>query len=517
MEHVEFVTEIVTKNDWFCSIDLSDAYFSIPVAKSDWKYLKFYWDGKLYSYTVLVFGLSVAPRLFTKICKPVLAHIRGKLGVRCSLYIDDMILMHSNRDTLVKQVSDICNVLSNLGFTINKDKSSFNPTRQIKHLGMCIDSEKLTLSIPFDKGSSLVNKCQEVLSKANCISIRKVASLIGSIVACSTATRWGKLYYRKLENENITNLRIHKGNFDSLISLSKTALDNIRWWLSEEKYIPASFANHSFDFEIFSDASLQGWGGHSGKVKSGGRWNPEEATNHINWLELKASWLCLLSFASHTNNVHISMKLDNTCAITYINAQGGVIKSLDKLANELWLWCKQRNIWLTASHIPGSQNTVADKKSRVFHNNTEWSLSDDIFSSIIDKWGVPDIDLFASRLNFKVKPYISWEADPHSFGVDAFSINWNSFKLCYAFPPFKLIGKVLSKLKSDKAEMLLIAPDWSTQHWYPIIKDLMLHPGNECLKLPTSRYSLFLPFSPNTPHPIWRNLNLVCYRLSTKR
>jgi hypothetical protein len=54
------------------SIDLKDAYYSIPVAAEDQKYLKFIWREKLYVFTSLPMGLTSSPRIFTKVLKPVL-------------------------------------------------------------------------------------------------------------------------------------------------------------------------------------------------------------------------------------------------------------------------------------------------------------------------------------------------------------------------------------------------------------------------------------------------------------
>ena len=52
------------------------------------------------------------------------------------------------------------------------------------------------------------------------------------------------------------------------------------------------------------------------------------------------------------------------------------------------------------SHIPGKLNTEADRASRESHNsNTEWSLDPTIFDELKFKWGDPEIDMFASRLN----------------------------------------------------------------------------------------------------------------------
>ena len=68
------------------SVDLSDAYYSVNVTNNDRKYLRFLWRGKLYQYTCLPNGLSSAPRLFTKLLKPVYALLRSQRSCFSSIY-----------------------------------------------------------------------------------------------------------------------------------------------------------------------------------------------------------------------------------------------------------------------------------------------------------------------------------------------------------------------------------------------------------------------------------------------
>ena len=56
-------------------LDMRDAYHSIPIDKQSRCYLQFIFEGKFYQFKVLVFGLSTAPRIFTKVMKPVVASI----------------------------------------------------------------------------------------------------------------------------------------------------------------------------------------------------------------------------------------------------------------------------------------------------------------------------------------------------------------------------------------------------------------------------------------------------------
>ena len=84
---------------------------------------------------------------------------------------------------------------------------------------------------------------------------------------------------------------------------------------------------------------------------------------------------------------------------------------------------------------------------------------------LCNKLGRPSIDLFASRLNAQVEQFVSWRPDPDAVAVDAFSLDWAKFEF-YAFPPFCLKTRCLQKVNFDRAEGILIVPDWPTQAWY---------------------------------------------------
>jgi len=112
----------------------------------------------------------------------------------------------------------------------------------------------------------------------------------------------------------------------------------------------------------------------------------------------------------------VLLKLDNSTAVAYVNHQGGIhSKSCNILAKSIWAFAVERNIWLSAAHVPGVKNTVADKCSRVFYDNKEWSLNEKVFAKLCEQFGNPKIDLFASRLNAKCSNYVSYRSDPGLF------------------------------------------------------------------------------------------------------
>ncbi|CAG2243320.1 unnamed protein product [Mytilus edulis] len=100
----------------------------------------------------------------------------------------------------------------------------------------------------------------------------------------------------------------------------------------------------------------------------------------------------------------------------------GGTKSIDcnTISRQIWLFCKDNDIWLTCTHIAGKEN-LADKKSREFDDKLEWKLERSVFDQLCTLWQRPDIDLFASRLNFQLENYCSWKPDPLSAFIDAFT------------------------------------------------------------------------------------------------
>ena len=76
MEHIMTILPLIKQGMFMTSLDLKDAYFSLPIAKRYKKYLRFIWKGQLYEYQCLCFGLSLAPFYFMKVMKPIFSQLR---------------------------------------------------------------------------------------------------------------------------------------------------------------------------------------------------------------------------------------------------------------------------------------------------------------------------------------------------------------------------------------------------------------------------------------------------------
>lgn len=115
LQNWKTVIRLLFPNDFLASIDLEDAYFLIPVHQDDRKFLRFRFQGQLFQFRVLPFGLASAPYIFTKILKPVIYSLR-KEGLFSVIYLDDFLLIAPTYNQCLKNISITMKLLSSLGF-----------------------------------------------------------------------------------------------------------------------------------------------------------------------------------------------------------------------------------------------------------------------------------------------------------------------------------------------------------------------------------------------------------------
>ena len=103
MENIQMALNLISPGDFMVSLDLKDAYFNIPIFSLHRKYLRFIWKSQRYEFTCLPFGYSLAPRVFTKVFKPIISHLRLH-GLRIIIFLDDILLVASSKQECLDQL-----------------------------------------------------------------------------------------------------------------------------------------------------------------------------------------------------------------------------------------------------------------------------------------------------------------------------------------------------------------------------------------------------------------------------
>ena len=180
METLKSALQMISKGSltffcYFAKIDLKDAFYSISINDNDRKYLKFEWQGKVYTFTCLPNGLSTASRIFTKVLKPVFAALR-KIGHSNVAYIDDSLLQSDTYNQCLVNIKDTMNLVDSVGLTVHPEKSVITPSQCIEFVGFLLNSNDMTVRLAPRKVNNLIKLASEILD-AKAISIRTFAEL----------------------------------------------------------------------------------------------------------------------------------------------------------------------------------------------------------------------------------------------------------------------------------------------------------------------------------------------------
>ena len=266
------------------------------------------------------------------------------------------------------------------------------------------------------------------------------------------------------------------------------------------------------DTKLFCGASDFAWRGVFETKPTGSTRSEAEKGYRINGKELLAIFYTLKSFKYDFQGKHMKFFSDKATAVAMIN-QTGTCKNraLNKRAQSIWDFRQQFHIWTTASQIPGKENFEVDFESRREYEDAEWMVNPKIFNKAQKFLSFkPQIDCFATRINTQLSEYFSRRPDAEAKSVDAFTVNWRPY-LCYLFPPFSLLPRVLQKIQVEEVQALIVAPYWPTQLWLSQISNLV--PQESLIHKPAPT-NLILPQDSKTKHPLAGKLSLMVVVLS---
>ena len=521
VEHIHFKLEglkealyLLRKDYYCCSLDFKDAFYSISLHESITGYFSFMLGEKIYEMQALPMGYRDSCRILTKLTKPALTHLREN-NVNIIQYMDDALLVHESAQMCYEATKKAAYLFDSLGFTIHPTKSILSPTKTILHMGFLLNTANMTVSIPEKKANKIKEKCVHILAKEKC-SIQTLSEVIGTLVAASPGNRFATLYFKRLEICRNYGLARSQGSYESMVVLDTNCKEDLQWWTQNVDKYPVVMEHSAPVLTVITDACKTGYGGLSidaegNEEATNGLWDISEQEYHINVLELEAAYRCIQIFTEKLGYVSIEVKSDNSTTVSCITKQGSTKMQLNEITRKIWLWCKDKHIWITCNHLPGLQN-ISDGESRKKGLQTEWELNERVFLEINAVLGPFDIDLFASRINAKVNKFVSWKKDINAWHVDAFTLSWRDY-YAYIFPPFNLISRILQKLETDQGEAVIIVPLWKGQPFYPVLLDMLV---DVPFILP-NRQLLLHPVCPDQTHPILEHSKMIACKISGVR
>ena len=177
------------KGDWFFKFDYKSGYHHIEILPQHCQFLGFslFFGGKLrfFQLTVLPFGLSVGPYLFTTIQRALVKHWRSK-GFRIFTYLDgagaDQVL-----NKAMKMSAAVRRDVALSGFIANEEKSQWVPSQLGKLLGFVLDLQHGIFQVPAKRVEALKRLIDTIINNHSTVSARCLSHLSGSLVSMGLA------------------------------------------------------------------------------------------------------------------------------------------------------------------------------------------------------------------------------------------------------------------------------------------------------------------------------------------
>jgi hypothetical protein len=129
---------------------------------------------------------------------------------------------------------------------------------------------------------------------------------------------------------------------------------------------------------------------------------------------------------------------------TYVNKLGGTVSPrLNAIVRDLWLWCMNRGITMSAEHFPVVLNTVADE---LFRHSFRSSSAGAV------------VDLFVSRLTTQLQRSAGDQTQRRRLWM-----LWTQLQgKTHVNPPWNLVGRVLNRVCQQKITLVLVVPVWKS-------------------------------------------------------
>ena len=97
-------------------------------------------------------------------------------GIRCLIYIDDLIIVASSKMECNEQAVFAVQLLTDLGFNVNMKKSNLMPKTRVEFLGFVLDSIRMELFLPEKKKENILQRIRNLLMSRQ-ILVRQVSSM----------------------------------------------------------------------------------------------------------------------------------------------------------------------------------------------------------------------------------------------------------------------------------------------------------------------------------------------------
>jgi hypothetical protein len=391
------IMAMIQPGDFMAKTDISHYYRNLPVHPAQWPLLAFEFDGVTYWDTRLPFGLRIAPEVADRVTAALCRRAAAVGGItRLAAVVDDFTIMHQDQHTCDSQWNWLMSDFTALGLPPHPVKSEAS-AQLMKVLGILWDSVGMTASLDPDKLAKLKAKLILLLG-AKKITKQELQSILGHLYYASRLVFAGRTFVFHLASL----LRQHHARpSHHRIYMPASARADLQWWLDHidecngKQAILPSKPVHWRQFQ--TDASLTGAEG----LPCIGIWmagayvslsatdlqgmfdDVPDLTADINIWELYAVVVACRLFSDFMAGGHWRVRSDNSSTVAWLMHGRCRSPAVAAWLREVMSLALSHSFRLTAKHIPGAANVIADTLSRRNWGEFQAYLSQYVRSGVV--------------------------------------------------------------------------------------------------------------------------------------
>jgi len=322
-DHIKFddwrtFEQFIEPGGFLFKFDLRKGYHHIDILPDHQLFLGFSWlkDERevFYVFTVLPFGLSPAPAVFTKVLRPLVAAWH-KDGIKIAVYLDDGFGFGSSYEkTLHSRKTE--NLLKLAGLVVNREKSEWDPSRCLSWLGVNVNLTNNTYQITEQRISSLLKSINFILNSPY-TSARNLSRIAGKVVSTKFVLKdiirlKIRFIYKAIDEQLSWDRRLNILHYPLAHKELIFWRENIN--VLNNRTVLKDLATKLI---ISSDASDKGIGAicESKSLICHKSFNIWECSNSSTWRELEALRFALDSFGKSIRGASVKWLTDNRAAM----------------------------------------------------------------------------------------------------------------------------------------------------------------------------------------------------------
>ncbi|XP_065189426.1 uncharacterized protein LOC135820050 [Sycon ciliatum] len=263
-----------------------------------------------------------------------------------------------------KRLNVVLSVFRYLGVPI-ADEKTVGPTSCLTFLGIELDSVQKVARLPQDKVDDIRSRLLAFRQRQSC-RLRELEQLLGKLNFASRVITPGRTFMRRLYDatRNVSK-PYHR------IRLSPECHLDLLWW----SYLLDGWNGKSFfldlqetlasDILIETDASgAIGHGAVYGTHWFADTWSPQHTPLCITFKELYPICIACATWGHQWCRKRIRFHTDNEAVAAVLKSGTSRCPNVMSLLRQLFFICAKGNFMVTARHIPGTTNILADALSR---------------------------------------------------------------------------------------------------------------------------------------------------------